>query len=110
MMKFLISLMIFSLTVCQANQAGSAEIWQQLKSEHFIIYYKDAPLDFVINVQSEAEQYYHEISDNLGFTRYAGWSYDHRAKIYIYNDQDDYFTNAGAAKWSHGVASIQKRE
>ncbi len=89
---------------------AQAERWKELKSEHFIVYYREAPFDFVQNVQKAAEQYYREINENLGFARYEGWSYDRRAKIYIYNDQEDYVQNAGVAQWSHGVASAQRRE
>jgi len=91
------------------DQGFAEDRWQELKSDHFIVYYKEAPLDFVHNVQESAEQYYREINDNLGFTRYEGWTYDRRAKIYIYNDQED-FSKDAHARWAHGVASVQNRE
>ena len=37
-------------------------------------------------VEQMAESYYYEISENLGFTRYEGWTWDDRAKIYIIDD------------------------
>jgi len=84
--------------------------WEKLQSTHFIIYYKEAPLDFVQGVEKAAEQYYGEIADNLGYTRYESWTYDKRAKIYIYNDQEDYVVSARQFKWSHGSASVKTKE
>ena len=57
-----------------------------------------------------AEQYYNEITDNLGFTRYKGWSWDERGKIYIYDNTEDYVASGQQAGWSHGVASPRDKE
>jgi len=84
--------------------------WNEQRSQHFLIYYKNAPEDFIISIEEAAEQYYTEITQNLGFTRYNNWTFDKRAKIYIYDDQDDYIHSAKQAGWSHGAVSAQKRE
>ena len=76
---------------------------------HFFIYYKEAPLDFIKTVEENAERYYEEITVNLGFTRYESWTWDQRAKIYIYDDQDDYIESSRQTKWSHGAASIKEK-
>lgn len=81
-----------------------SEKWQEENSRHFIIYFKKAPKDFIKNVEVEAERNYDEISDNLGYFRSQGWLSDDRAKIYIYDDNDDYLRNKNTYKWSHGVA------
>jgi hypothetical protein len=60
-------------------------------------------------VEQSAEQYYVEITKNLGFTRYKGWTWDDRVTIYIYDDSEDYVTNGKQAGWSHGVASPRDR-
>ena len=83
------------------------KIWNEEKSSHFEIFYKTAPKDFVKNVEKMAEHYYDDIYDNLGLGHYQSWSWDDRAKIYIYDDEDDYVQNAGQFAWSHGVASPQ---
>ncbi len=83
--------------------------WQERKGQHFVIYYKKAPTDFVKTVEKAAEEYYTEIAQNLGFTRYKGWTWDDRAKIYIYDDGDDYVRAGRQARWSHGVASPQDK-
>ena len=90
-----------------AVSVQAAKEWQEYRSRHFYIYYKDAPEGFLENVKDSAENYYEEITKNLGFTRYEGWSYDDRAKIYIYQDQEDYITNAKQEGWSHGAAYAQ---
>ncbi len=82
-----------------------ARDWEEYKKRHFVIYYNKAPQDFVENVEEAAEQYYDEITRNLGFRRYDNWTWEERAKIYIYNDADDYVASSKAAQWSHGVAS-----
>ena len=83
--------------------------WKEYKQQHFIVYYKDAPQDFIKSVEEAAENYYHEIASNLGFTRYDSWTWDDRAKIYIYDDSDDYVKSSKQAQWSHGVASPQDK-
>ncbi len=102
-MKFRILLIIF-IFLCFPSQGFSQE-WKTHQGRHFIVYYKQAPQDFVKNVEQMAESYYDEISDNFRFTRDKAWSQDERAKIYIYNDANDYVKNAKQAHWSHGAAS-----
>lgn len=86
-----------------------ADEWKEYKKEHFIILYKNAPIDFVKEVERTAETYYQEITRNLGFIRYKGWTWDERAKIYIYNDSDDYVGDGRQMGWSHGAASPKSK-
>ena len=83
--------------------------WTKYRCQHFNIYYKDAPIDFIKTVEKAAEDYYDEITRNLGFTRYKSWSWDDRAIIYIYRDADDYVANSRQYKWSHGSASVREK-
>ncbi|MFH1655109.1 MAG: peptidase MA family metallohydrolase [Candidatus Omnitrophota bacterium] len=83
------------------------EGWHERKSTHFLIYYKDAPDDFVEEVLDAAEDYYQKITRELGFTRYKYWLWDDRAKIYIYEDADDYHSTTGKPKWASGHAVYQ---
>jgi hypothetical protein len=98
---FKISLIMLLLIV----GTGYAQEWEESKQRHFIIYYKEAPEDFIKSVGEMAEQYYEEITRNLGFRRFKTWTWDSRAKIYIYNDAEDYLQSSKQARWSHGVAS-----
>ncbi len=86
----------------------SEEGWKEYRCEHFLIYYQEAPEDFVKNVEEAAEQDYQEIARNLGFTRYEGWNWDKRAKIYIYDDQEQYVA-ARNISWSHGMTLVQQK-
>ena len=80
------------------------ETWKEFRSDHFLIYYQKAPLIFVEDVAKAAQEEYVNIAKNLGFTRYEGWAWDRRAKIYIFDDQSHYI-NSQNPSWSHGVAS-----
>ena len=79
--------------------------WEVYKAKHFFIYYQDTPIEFIKNVEQMAELLYEDVADQLGFRRYEGWTWDDRAKIYIYDDQEHYIKSRRAYKWSHGVAS-----
>ncbi len=102
-------LTIFLLTLL-STVVFAEDKWQENRSTHFIIYYKDAPQDFVKNVEESAESYYGEISHNLGFTRDKSWSWDNRAKIYIYSDAEDYLKSLKELpKWSSGAAFLAEK-
>ena len=83
--------------------------WKIEKSEHFMVYYRQASEDFVKKTISKAEEYYHSITEDLGFTRYNFWLWENRAKIYIYNDAEDYKTQTGKPAWSGGVAYYHEK-
>ena len=83
--------------------------WQIRKSSHFIIYYVDAPSDFIEKIITNAEDYYRKITYELGFTRYDFWLWDERAKIYIYEDAEDYHKTTGQPTWTSGVAFCQEK-
>ncbi|MCB9772046.1 MAG: hypothetical protein H6754_05805 [Candidatus Omnitrophica bacterium] len=90
--------------------SADTDRWSKYDSRHFIIYYKNAPLNFVKNVSETAEEYYDEIPRNLGFIRYQGWTYENRAVIYIYDDQDEYRIHAKNMEWSGGMANVLQKE
>jgi hypothetical protein len=93
------------LILSLSSKIFAAEKWKEYKGEHFIIYYKNAPQDFIKSVERMSESYYDEITDNLGLTRYRGWTWNNRALIYIYDNSDDYVSTAKQLNWSHGAAS-----
>lgn len=102
MRRYILCLAIlFLCSSCALSQAGE---WQTAKSNHFIIYYKDAKDDFINRMIDKAEEYYDKIADDLGFRRYNFWLWDNRAKIYIYNDAQDYQASTGQPAWSLGAA------
>ncbi|MEI6437612.1 MAG: peptidase MA family metallohydrolase [Candidatus Omnitrophota bacterium] len=84
-----------------SSQAIAAVEWRDMKAEHFIVYYKKAPMRFVESTLTRAEENYRRTATCLGFTRYKGWTWEGRAKIYIYDDAADYKASSGIG-WSAG--------
>jgi len=80
------------------------DAWNTLKSTHFVVFYKNAPEDFVKLVTDKAEVYYDQIAEGLGFMRFDFWLWDNRAKIYIYDDAKIYSARTGQPAWSLGIA------
>lgn len=103
-MRGLTPILVFVVLLMGVVSTSIAEDeWQVLKASHFLVYYKNTPKDFANTVEETAENYYREIAKNLGFTLYKPWTWDERAKIYIYDSQEDYQASA-KAPWSHGTA------
>jgi hypothetical protein len=92
--------MLFSVSAAFAG----ADNWRINKSAHFLVYYKSAPEDFIKELTEEAEGYYDSIVSGLGFSRYNFWSWDNRAKVYVYDNLEDYRTATGQPIWSGGAA------
>jgi len=101
-------LLIALLLIGSVSLVSGEEQWNERRTRHFYIYYKDVPNDFLQGVEESAERYYDDITRNLGFTRYKGWSFDERAQIYIYRDRQD-FISSGGAKWAGGAASAYSK-
>lgn len=111
-MRFKLFFLIIAAVLISAAGAwaeNTEEGWNTLSRKRFIIYYKQAPYDFVETVATSAEQYYTGITRDLGFTRYKGWMWDDRAKIYIFDDAQDYVESGKHAQWSHGVTSPKNK-
>jgi len=104
-----IFLTIFAISISSGYCAQPGEKWQEYLTTHFIVYYKDAPLDFIKNVEEAAERYYTEITDNLGFARMSSWCWDNRGKIYIYSDNQEYLNASHHASWSSGTAVMREK-
>jgi len=82
-------------------QEGS---WQKSTSTHFLVYYHNAPEEFIEKVKQRAEECYDKIAEDLGFRRYDFWLWDDRAKIYIYDDGQGYYLATKQSEWSDGCA------
>lgn len=95
--------------VCLCRMAA-AEDFLEHKGTHFIIYYyKDVPLEFVDTVLDSSERYYNDLTDKLGFRRFDYWTWDRRAKIYIYPDQETFVKETKQPEWSGGVAFYEMK-
>ncbi len=108
-MNKLIAVMAFLFLFNGPASAENNDKWQQVNGDHFLIYYRDVPEDFVQQVLNSAEEEFQIITDNFGITRYQSWRWENRAKIYIYRDQEDYQKNARQAQWSHGGALVSSK-
>lgn len=95
----------FNIAFAQDTQG-----WNNSKSRHFIVYYKNAPEDFIEQVVNKSEDYYLMITDNMGFTRFDFWLWDERAKIYIYDNAKDYNLTTGQPNWSFGAAVPKEKK
>lgn len=102
-------ILLFSILILFSNSYALDDNWHTSKSTHFILYYKDVPDNFIDEVIKRSEDYYNRITDDLGFTRYNFWLWDERAKIYIYQDIEEYVSDTGQPAWSAGCVSIKDK-
>lgn len=86
-----------------------SSLWQTEKSQHFIIYYQEDSGGFVKELINRAENYYNSIVDELGFRRFDFWSWENRAKIYLYKDNTAYIKDSHRAAWSGASVSVKAR-
>ena len=92
-----------------ALNVSAEQKWNEYKSAHFLIYYRSIPMDFIKTVESAAEDHYRAIAKGLGFNREENWVSDKRAKIFIYQDANDYTVNGDQQQWSHGSALASQK-
>ena len=104
---------IFIFCLLSVVSSTAAQQWQELKSEHFIVYFMQEK-SFAKNTLNRAENYYKKIAGELGYARHSGfWQWDKRVKIYIYPDRDayrSYLEAHGFAVWSVGMADYKNKE
>ncbi len=108
MMRYLIFSFAFIFLAAPAAWAGTD--FEKTASRHFEVYReKSVDESFVKEVLTFAEKYYDELTQKLGFIRYDYWTWDDRAKIYIYGDKESYLEDTGQPAWSGGVASYREK-
>lgn len=85
--------------------------WNTEKSDHFIVYYQKASPDHVAEILRRAEYYYNAITDDFGFTRFGDfWTWDNRARIYLYDNSSDYKKITNSPGWSGAGVNVNTRE
>ncbi len=89
-----------NLSVTAFSRICLAEDWEEFRSLHFIIYYKEASRDFLNKLRNLAEDYYQDILEDLGFRRSKFWTWENRARIYVFDSRQDYIKATRAAPWS----------
>ncbi len=104
-------LIMFSFPVPQVFAQRQASPWHTRKSRHFIIYYKEAPSYYINELIQKAEKYYDTITRELGFSRYHGfWTWDDRARIYLFKDSSEYQKETGQPSWTAAHVNVIKKE
>lgn len=93
-----------SLSICQELN------WQELKGEHFLIYFT-ADEKFAREVLNKAELYYRNIASEFGYARYSEfWTWDKRVKIYIHPERSSFQKATAQPAWSQGVADYKNKQ
>lgn len=106
--KFLLVFLFFCLIFI--FQKSFAQGWQELKGEHFIIYFTQDD-KFARQVLDKAEYFYQKIATDLGYPRYSEfWLWDKRVKIYIYPDHASFLNATGQPNWSKGMADYTNKQ
>ncbi|MBU0547482.1 MAG: hypothetical protein KJ710_06030 [Candidatus Omnitrophica bacterium] len=103
-LKLLFVFLFLPLIVFADNQP-----WQVFKSTHFLIFYKSAKESQLNELALRAEDYYNKITDDLGFNRFNFWTWDNRAKIYLFDNQQEYMKATGVPHWTAGQAQVNSK-
>ena len=68
-------------SIFSSSLTAAAQGWEELKGEHFIVYYLRNE-QFAKDVLYRAEEYYKNIAADLGYPRYSEfWLWEKRVKI-----------------------------
>ena len=103
-----IALLCASFFYCVPGCSGEA--WREAKSDHFVVYFLDSDV-FARGLLGEAENFYLRIASDIGYGRYTDfWSWEKRAKIYIYPDQPSYIKATKKPEWTRGFANLKGRQ
>lgn len=103
---------IFFLNFLFSPQIGGevfSSFWKVRKSPHFIIYYQEVPYGYISQLINSAEGYYHSIIERLGFVRFDFWTWENRAKIYLYPDKQEYQKMVKLFPQAEAVVHIKSR-
>ena len=98
-------LLVLPLIVFAQNQP-----WKVFKSTHFLIFYKNANESILNEFSQRAEENYSKITDDLGFNRFDFWTWDNRAKIYLFDNQKDYIDATDDPDWAAGRAQFSNKQ
>ena len=108
-MKIVLFFSLFIACAMPAPAEVSSTLWNTEKTQHFIIYYQVEDMTFIRGLAAAAERNYNSIVDELGFRRMDFWSWDKRAKIYIYPDTEEFHKDTEREEWSKAVVFVRER-
>lgn len=92
--------------LCLAPARAFARSWSEVRDSHFIVYYgNEEHASLARDVLRESQRHYKRIADYVGYSpRGNFWTWEDRARIYIYNDQDDFIKATHLPPWSQAAA------
>ncbi|MCF7887479.1 MAG: hypothetical protein K9L71_03605 [Candidatus Omnitrophica bacterium] len=108
--RIVLSIFLFGVILIPKSSLGQVQDWQIEKSKHFIIYYKEVPLDPVNELISKAEYYYKNIVHSLGYKGFGFWTWENRCKIYLYPSRKAYLAVSGSRQWSRAHVNIKEKQ
>ena len=117
-MRILAITLIFSIFITNIGLEPGGSLFayadqkefRQLRSEHFIINYKEGvDSSYVRNIKSTAEKYYRVITQQFNFYRDKFWIWENRAKVFIANDRDDYLKSFNCSDWSAACVNYYEK-
>jgi hypothetical protein len=103
-LKLCFLFLLFPIALLASNQS-----WQLFKSTHFFIFYRSASDNELNTLSQKAEECYNNIADDLGLNRFNFWTWDNRAKIYLYDNKEEYLKETNSADWSIGQATTRNK-
>jgi hypothetical protein len=82
--------------------------WLKFQGDHFVVLYAPGgDEDMAHGVLDHAENYYNDIADDIGYSRYHNfWTWNDRVKIILFPDQESYVRQTRQPPWSRGFATI----
>ena len=82
--------------------------WLKFEGDHFVVLCASSDdADTAQDILNHAEDYYHDIADDIGYSRYQNfWTWDNRVKIIFFHDHESFVQQTGQPPWSNGFASL----
>ena len=96
-----------SLAWAAADPSAAADKpWGEVKGRHFVVYYEaGADEDLAQTLARRAEEYYDKIGVDTGYARANKfWTWEERAKIFLFSTRESFLRNTGQPVWSGGYA------
>lgn len=88
-----------------------AENWEELKGDHFIVFYDKGQGEFAKETLRKSEVYYNDIASDLGYARASNfWQWENRVKIFIYPDKESFQAVTGQPGWAVGNADYTNKQ
>ena len=84
--------------------------WNEYKGDHFIIHYHSSiPNRYIREFTKRCERYYHLIAERLNFRRFDYWSWEKRARVFIYPSRQEYVKDKGRSQWSAASVHVKRK-